>query len=302
MAVFDSLQPLAFGNYRIPFEEYEVTFEGRHYIHEFPHANGGAPEKLGRKVLVFHVDGRIDDALIGDAYKGNWPDTANFLRLMAQTQETDVLTIPTVGMIPMFLAVYKEKRKSTQSSGFNISCDFIEDPSDGFVGDQIAKLDTNAMTSAMSGYELQLIKNQLTMTDKEKDLFDSIMDLASDIQGLRDQFQLYSALVEAKFASLFTMIQEADANAKWLSRPENASGLEAFLALWDSVRTAYEDKMQKGAQLLSFTVPRDETLQQVSTDIYGNTTHAEDLLGLNAITDPFRIKAGTAIRYYPLAA
>lgn len=301
MASFDSLQPLAFGNYRIPFEEYEITFEGRVHIHEYPHAQGGAPEKLGRKLALFHVEGRIDTQLIGPQYENNWPDTSNFLRFMAQSQDTDVLTIPTVGMIPAFIHVYKEKRKNTQLSGFNISLDFIEDTSEIFIADQIAQLNTNALSSAMSDYQLQLLKNTLTMTKEEMDLFDLIGKLASDIQGLRDQFQLYSSLVQAKFNGLFSALNKAYATSKWLCSPANILGLEAFHALWEAARLAYTDQQSKAASLLVYTTVRDETLQQVSNDIFGDSSHASDLLGLNALSDPFRIPAGTQIKYYAAA-
>ena len=299
MAAFDGLQPLTFGTKRIPFKEYEVTFAGRSHIHEYPHADGGAPEKLGRKLLLVHVEGRIDAALVGAEYTDNWPTTAEYLRYKAQTQATEDLTIPTIGTFPAFIhESYKEKRKATDVSGFDISIDFVEDSSDSFVASQVAKLNTDAMAVALSNYELQLIKNQLTMTSDEVGLFDLIMGLASDIQGLRDQFQLYSSLVQAKFASLFNAIQQADATAKWLTKPENITGYDAFLELWSSVVTAYQDSLQKGAQLRVYTTPRTETLQQVSVDIFGDSSHAEDLLGLNSLTDPFNIPAATRIRYY----
>jgi hypothetical protein len=298
MATFDSLQPLAFGNFRIPFKKYKITFEGRHYVHEYPHAQGGAPEKLGRKCLAFHVDGKIDSALIGAKYQGNWPDTANFLRFMAQSQDTDTLTIPTVGMIPAFIVLYTEDRDNSQLSGFDISIDFLEDPTEAFVANQIASMNTNAIQSAMSDYALQLLKNTLTMTNDEVNLFDAIFGLVSDLEGLQDQIQLYSALAEAKFSSLFSAFQRADATARWLNRPENVLGYGAFLDLWQAVTLAYEDKNQKGAKLLVFTTTRDETLTQVSIDIFRNGGHTQDLLGLNAITDPFNIPASSKIRYY----
>jgi hypothetical protein len=303
VATFDGLQPLRFGTKIIPFREYEVTFAGRAHIHEYPHAHGGAPEKLGRKLLVVHVEGRIDAALVGVKYADVWPGTAEYLRFKAQTQATEDLTIPTIGTFPAFIHEnYKEKRKNSDLSGFDISIDFVEDSSDAFLASQIAKLDTGAMSGAMTNYELQLIKNQLLMTKDEMDLFDAILGLASDIQGLRDQFQLYSALVEAKFLSLFAMIHQADANAKWLIRPENALGADAFNELWSSVRAAYDDKLAKGAQLKVWTTTRTETLAQVSTDIFGNSEHASDLLGLNGFTDPFNIVAGSKVRYYAVAA
>jgi hypothetical protein len=303
MATFDSLQPLTFGTKRIPFKEYDITFAGRSHIHEYPHADGGAPEKLGRKLLVVHVEGRIDAALFGVQYAGNWPDTAEYLRYQAQTQNTLDLTIPTVGTFSAFIHDngYKEKRKSTDLSGFDISIDFIEDTSDSFVASQIAKIDTNALDAALSNYQLQLIKNSLTQTKDEIDLFDLIMNIASDIQALRDQFQLYSALVNAKFMSFFSAVQKADATAKWLIRPENVLGYKAFQELWNAGVKAYADVQSKSAQLLEYITLRDETLSQVSVDIFKNSEHANDLLGLNAITDPFLIKAGTHIRYYKAA-
>ena len=303
MAVFDALQPLKFGTKIIPFKQYEIIFAGRSHIHEYPHADGGAPEKLGRKLLVVHVEGRIDAALVGDKWKDNWPNTAEYLRFKAQTQATEDLTVPTVGTFPAYIHdSYKESRKASDLSGFDISIDFIEDSSDSFIASQVARLNTNALDAALTNYQLQVIRNQLTMKPHEVGLFDAINQLASGLQGIRDQFQLYSALVDAKFASLFNAIYQADANIKWLTRPENVLGLDAFNALWEGVRKAYEDKNQKGAQLRLYTTLRDETLQEVSIDIYGNTGHAEDLLGLNPITDPFLIKAGTGVRYYPLVA
>ena len=39
--------------------------------------------------------------------------------------------------------------------------------------------------------------------------------------------------------------------------------------------------------------------QAVSTAIFGDATHTDDLLSLNAVPDAYRVSAGTKIRYYP---
>ncbi len=39
-------------------------------------------------------------------------------------------------------------------------------------------------------------------------------------------------------------------------------------------------------------------INEISAAIYGDATHVDELLQLNALSDPFDVKAGTRIRYY----
>ena len=56
MAAFDELQPTSFNDIAFAISSLTITGGLRKHTHEYPHANGGDQEKLGRLLYVFEMD------------------------------------------------------------------------------------------------------------------------------------------------------------------------------------------------------------------------------------------------------
>ena len=87
-----------------------------------------------------------------------------------------------------------------------------------------------------------------------------------------------------------------------LNDPSNNDVLQALRSLWETTQDLYDDIQSKRTPLEVWIVPSTMSIQQISTAIYGDNTHAVELLQLNDAGDAMAVLAGTRIRYYPKAA
>ncbi len=100
MAAFDALLRASFLDYPFPVQDIDVKGGLRDHVHEYPHAPGGAPEKLGRKLYEFTFTCPFLTGLRG--YPKLWPETLATLRIFFEGQNTGDLVVPTIGTINTF--------------------------------------------------------------------------------------------------------------------------------------------------------------------------------------------------------
>ena len=74
--------------------------------------------------------------------------------------------------------------------------------------------------------------------------------------------------------------------------------LDAFLALWEAaVELGHSlSSSPRGAQ--SYVTPREMSVSDIATDIYGSSERASEILVNNDFSDPFAVSAGTKIIYF----
>lgn len=291
-AIFDSNQPMSFGGRRFPFEKYEVHGAARKHVHEYPHTPGGAPEKLGRSLYEITVEALFDGNLVPPAYKDLWPTGLAFIRHLYEIQQTDILVIPTIGEMPCFIDDFRQVSTNMHLSGEKVSLKFLEDSSQAFVASQIAQVSTGAIVEAGEYFREQTAPMKIG-------ILDAIANLYADVVAYRDTIGMFSAVFEAKLTGLLNMISFADQTVKELQDPAFLSGYDALHALWASAVRVANDTADVGAQLRTWTVPAPMNLADISVRLYGDTSHASDLISLNSIEDPFSpIRAGVRIKYY----
>jgi hypothetical protein len=292
MAIFDSNQPMSFAGRQFPFERYEVHGAARKHVHEYPHSPGGAPEKLGRSLYEITVRGLFDANLTPKVYKDLWPTGLAFIRHLYEIQQTDDLVIPTIGVMPCFIDDFRQTSSNMHLSGEWVDLKFLEDSSAAFIASQIAVPSTGAIVEA--GEYFREVASPLKIP-----LLQAIELLWADIIAFRDTFGMFSAVFEAKLLGLLRMCNEADMMVKELQDPANLLGKDALMALWQSAVRVRNDTQEIGAEMQYITTRTQMSAGDLSTMLYLDTSHANDLIALNGFEDPFAIPAGRRCRYYP---
>lgn len=300
MAFFDTLQQASFGSYVFPVEEVEVTGGIRDHIHEYPHAEGGAPEKLGRKLYTFRLVGNFQATFA--KYPNLYPLTLNQLQHLFEDQTTDTLVVPTIGSIQAYARSWKRTANSKIRSGEKADFEFVEDQSEDFLVKNLVD-----SSSASLGTKIgQLQAEQLLaafQNPRTGNLFDSLQSAVNSYLAVADQVQLAAQIVAVKVAAvigLCTQCDDAITNLEPLS-PQNVRIFEALHDVWDGMLSQSDNLFVQQDPMHLFVVPSLMAIQDVSTRIYGDATHCMDLLNLNPIEDAFSIPAGTQVRFYEAA-
>jgi hypothetical protein len=123
-------------------------------------------------------------------------------------------------------------------------------------------------------------------------MLDQIRDGVNTALAYRDTAEMWSDFIITKIEGLLALFSEADEMALF-NDPLNSELLGALHALW----AATQEVVSQAGELGSYTTTRDTDVAGVSMAIYGDTAHQVDIMNLNPIEDPYRIRAGTTLRY-----
>lgn len=292
-----------------------------HHVHVYPHAAGGAFENLERKLYEIRMTCPFLQRLA--KYPGLWPTKLATLRTQFETGEAGRLTIPTVGTITARCLSWPEEMDAKIQSGVMVELEFIEDQSQlNLVETLIATASANvedaasAYADVLADYKADATagfppsaSSATVLSAAQKstllslDLLDTISSVANDVFALKDQADLESSIFIAKIDRLSAIIQEADRTVVELQKPERYSLLDALRNLWTANRQLQKDLQGRSSPLETFIVPMTMSVTDVSAAIYGDNSHAVELMQLNALDDPLSIPAGTRVKYYlPTAA
>lgn len=281
-----------------PVRRCTVKGSGRKHLHEYPHAPGGAIEKLGRKPYEIHMSSPFMETFA--AYPGLWPLGLDTLRNSFERQDTGKLTIPTIGTITALCDEWPQTMDARVQSGEEVEFTFTEDQSQLFLVDLLIGQGTVQVSEAFARFEDQVNKLPL----EQASIFDGIRNAANAVLAYVDQAKAFGNLLDAKIQGLEALIAEANADINFafglLQNPQNFFLFDSLRDLFQSVNTLAADIFQKRSALQTYVVPLTMSIADVSSAIYGDNSHAVDLLQTNStFDDAFAIPAGTNIRYYP---
>lgn len=308
VAQFDQFQPFSFAQIPFPYETYSITGGIRKHKHEYPHSPGAAVEKLGRELYEIHVSVNFTAGLVKQPYEELLNSLAA-LRSTFEDQTTDALVIPHIGTIQACADKWTETARNTNRSTIKAELTFYED-----LNSALSLLDTVTISTAaiqelsidfanaVVGITPQPVTNTFGIPHQGPNtlnLFQAISALAVSISGIKDQQELYGALVKSKIDGLKALFQRADRQEPSLNDPDNWQVLDAMHALWKAVLDLEVDLQNTGFRAQLYVTPSVMSISQVSYAIYGNTLASAQLLQLNAIDAPLRIPAKTQLVYYP---
>jgi prophage DNA circulation protein len=297
----DKNPPASFDGVIYPIESQKIKGGIRHHVHEYPHNPGGAPEKLGRSLYkVTHVANFQDKFR---KFPGLYPQALNTLRFAWESQKSAILSVPGLGTIQAFATNWDRDWTAKIRSGEKVTIEYLEDTSSAAVLEELTdpspkSLDNRAAELAR---QLALVKADL-FGKREQSLLQSIQsavnnvrDTVSQIAAVRDQADMYSGFLEAK---LLEVARLCNTISDSLRAPKYYPLIDAAHEIWSASLGRIADLDNKRVELSEWVVPTTMAVTQVSSAIFGDTTHTEDILALNPIEDTLAVRAGTTIRYY----
>lgn len=300
---FLDLPLAAFNGITFPVENVKVRGGVRHVVHEYPHSDGGQPEKLGRKLYTIEMMANFQTTFKkhqggeGDAL---WPDRLDNLRSQFEISLTAPLLIPTIGEIQAFAVEWDQEASNKILSGEKMTIKFLEDQSEQFLVDNLIKKE--AQGAAQEGERLsaaaaEAIRQDLLAPEKQP-IFDAITDITNLVVAAADTIDLVGTRLEALLLSLIQLASDAERSVDELNDPGNFILLEQLKRVWAAGQEQFENLKGEQARLITFTLPRQMTVQEVAIEVYGDTSRAVEILQLNPIEDPFAIPAGATLRLY----
>lgn len=293
----DEMPKCQFGGIIIPVESIKISGGIRNHVHEFPHQAGGAPEKLGRSLYRVTLVGLFHTTFAG--YAKLYPESLQDLVKLFEFQTTKELLIPTHGTIDAFALKWDREWVAKIRSGEKMTMEFLEDQGSQFTLEAIASPAVADNTTAMA-ITAEIIKANMAADELAKftDLFTGLQNLVNSLAAIEDQAGIYSNYIEAKLNQINNMCQTIDGLGS-MNDPKNWAFVDELHQLAQSTIGKLADLHDNRVELQTFIVPMTMDVGMVSAHIWGNTQHVDDLLSLNAIDNPLRIKAGTSLRFYP---
>lgn len=300
MAIFEGFPAAAFNNVKIPVSRVSVRGGIRKHTHVFPHSAGGEQEKLGRELYRIRMEAHFHDLPgtdFADRFPDCYPDSLLQLRKFGEQQLTADLVIPSIGTIKAFLVNWEQVADFAQAlSGEEVTLEFEEDQASAFLTSTMFEFGANGLASKGS-----TLSAQAALADyfgqPQPSIFDDINNAIEAVQGVIGLGDAYANLVAAKLEQVANLCSEADRDVDAIQQPANYVLLDALKDVWEAAVELQQDVTQSGASIQTYKVPKLMAIGEVSTNIYGDASHAVDLMKLNPIEDAYEIPAGTAIRY-----
>jgi prophage DNA circulation protein len=291
---FATLQPTAFDGLVFPCREYTVTGGVRDAVHEFPHADGGLPELLGRKLYTVKMRCVFDTAMKG-IYAGAM-DRLTSLRALFNASTRAPLMIPSIGEIDAYAMDWEEAWTSKVNSGETFEITFREyQASDVFstgVQSNYQAISASLDAAILDGLEIGI----------GGDFFGSIQKFTNSINAVADQGELMSEIYSSKVQGLANECRSLITRADELQQPKAWKVLADIRTIGVAAIRIHEDLLQKLRNTFLFTVPTDMDLFAISRAMYGDTSKVRELLLMNAIVDLDLVPRDTIIRGYLKAA
>ncbi|HEX2879303.1 MAG TPA: DNA circularization N-terminal domain-containing protein [Polyangiaceae bacterium] len=297
MPAFDSLQQAQFGQIKFPIESCRMKSTLRKHDHEYPPAPGAATEKMGRTPYIIEMMGNFQTTF--KRYPDLWPKGVFELRKLYEQVKTEKLVIPTVGTIDAFQIEWDQSMEAKIRSGEKCMLRFQEDFSENFLVGQMVSVTQNNIAECTA----ILSRLSFAVVGHEESIFTQIQNAANGILALKDQQELAMSLYESKIMALTALIEEADRSSAALQDPDNFALLDALQALWAATLDLGDNLKNAVTSPSTYTTPTQMTPFDVSAAVYdGDGSRGGDILSLNNFEDPFKIPAGTGVRYYPSLA
>ena len=289
-AAFDGRPRASFAQISFPITKVSVKGAGRQHIHEYPHANGGQPEKLGRKLYVIHMHALFYDVF--DSYGNLWPQKLNMLVDQFEAQNTQPLVVPTVGVIQAFCTSWnREADFAKVRSGEAVDLEFQEDP-----GDQSDAFFVNNVGQGAAAAVTRAVLLAPSYPTAPLGVLQSIQSAISALTAPVNQASMFGASLLNQVNGILALFKQADSSPA-LQNPINwPITAELHNAAAAVVQYSNALALKSGVPML-YTVTKLSSVGEVSTAIFGDATHAVEILQTNAIDDALAIPAGTSIRY-----
>jgi hypothetical protein len=288
------MRGLSFGGIEFPFQE--ITWKGGldDYEHKYPHTNGAACEKLGRRLYLIGIKTDFHNDLAGEEWKDLYPNRLQVLIGYFERQETWELQLPHRAPYQAYCCNWSSVLTVKTRSGEAVDLEFKEDRNKELSDElkfKIERRSTEEQLGRLTGLAEDL--------KPKPSIFDEITDAVNGVLGYLDQAEMYGHLVTAKILDAVRLLQTADETLDALNQPAHHELLDALHELWKTLVDIKEDIFDQGSAFDEYIVPQEMTVTDVAIAVYHDASRAGDFVSLNVIPDSLAIPAGTILRHYP---
>lgn len=287
--------------------------EIRHKLHEYPRVDGADTERQGRSLWRWTV--QIPAHATFRAYPYLFPYTVTRLRKLHEEARTVPFVHPIDGTYQAWITKFEQNLEGNKRSGVALTLTIQEELSIRPVTEQL-RIGVS-LDGALAG-DIAAIKAKLAEFDAdtyELDLFDKLFQKLDEFFSYRNGAQKDLLGYQARLERIIELVQKVDASAKTLLNPEAWPIVQGLGRLMDAVvrigtspvtsgqidaanaAGGATGRVTTGLQFRYYTVPRNMTVGQLSSVLYGDATHVATLLSFNVVLDPTTVKAGIVIRY-----
>lgn len=296
---FDKIEPWSYDGIKFPCEKWNVKGGVREHVHEYWKTDGGDPELGGNKLYEIRVVANFQTRF--RKYVDLYPNKLDLLIRTFEQGVTKKLVVPTRGTIDAYCVDWDiEGNPRAIRSGEKVNLTFRE-VRNGSPFSIIELTDPSPAGLAQASSALTIYANAMELKPNEQSLFDQATALVNSIVAISDTANMYGQLVAAKVGQVTVILDQIDRLPAMQSAAVQPA-VEALHDLWNALVKIADDVQGKQKSMQKYVLPMTMSVQQVSQAIYGDATHAEDLMTLNsgnAIRDPYVIAAGTPLLYYP---
>ncbi len=286
MNYLDTLPRMTFDGLPIPFKKLTIKGGLREHTHEFPHADGGKVEKLGRKLYTFNVSAVFLDEAVGHT---GLLTTIGDLRAKWEFGRTGDLVVPNIGTIQAVALNWTESLDAKMRSGEECEIEFLEDE-EFLLTDVVSDAGYYDLAAAQATLTVEVAK-----LANPSDLWASLADAVDSVAAIGDQVELVGNQIEARVRKVQSLCERMDRTLDVLNKPVNHKLLDAFHGVWEASMKLHANVVKSTTGVVLYTTPVRMSVSQVSVAIYGRTDKAADILRSNAIEDAFSIPAGAVL-------
>jgi prophage DNA circulation protein len=288
----DRIQKAAFDGIKFPISSMDLSCGIRDHVHEYPHVDGGDPELLGRKLYTVKMKALFHRTFL--AYPNLYPDKLNELRAKWEASTVAGLVIPTIGEMQCYCVNWSQKLEAKIRSGQSVELEFRE---------KTAAAVTNffEVKQLSATYDAPMLELDAIKPPNALSLFSDLQAAVNSVTAYLDTAQMYGNLLESKLLQLKGILDEFH-RLDGMDKAENYHVWNALQNIGTTCNVMLENVQNKAGGISEWTLPSDMSAAAISTALYGDATHAMDILQLNPIEDAFNVPAGYTVRYYPAKA
>ena len=291
MTPIQQLKVASFAGISFPYSECTVKLGQRKHVHVYLETPGGALQKLGRELYQIEFTVPAHEGLSAP-YAAFYSTKLPALWSVFERSETADLTVPSIGTLRAFNTDATRSINVRVQSGEALKLSFLED--------QEALFSANALiTPSVDGIP-PVLRSFLRRAPAAVPLstLDKLTAAVNDLVTLRDQGELAARIVSAKASGVIAQC-EAIYRLPRFGEAVNFSAVDALLDIQFAAVTIREDAARRArSTYLSDPTPSRMSITQLSAWLYGDTSHASELLVLNAFTDPLSVPRYTQVRRY----
>jgi hypothetical protein len=162
------------------------------------------------------------------------------------------------------------------------------------------QLEKCVQDAGVQGDSLSAAQKDTALSGSDRDLFDSIRDLANSVFAIQDTAALNGQLYAAKLLQLAALCERAD-GLREMGKTSSQPIVQALHDLWAAALRTADNVQGKRAAIQRYTTPLKMTMNDVAIALYHDASRTSDLLALNgdAYQNALAIPAGTELLYYP---